>query len=343
MKMKNRLPTPLAEIGTSVRLLAAALLLLGAGSLHAQDSFHKLYKPATARAQNIRSMTVELRSVPEGADTNKIAEAEADYWERYGFDESGRTDFYEATDINIRRQGTPGPHIISKYEYSDDGRVSHRHDSTAFGRNSVWHYRCDSLGRPLKDEHMLPDREQVSAERTYLYDAKGRLERLKARRDRSAEGMADACDWVFFVHDSHSFNATSLSPMDMARCNCSLQYMDQEGRKAREVLYDASGNIRHTLLYNYDRTGKPIRLEMRDGSGTQLRAWVDVVYGRGGLVVIDARAANLPQDFTLGRLGMMAQSFVVENWAGWRLLTELRVRIAGRETSRYSFSYDIRN
>ena len=186
----------------------------------------------------------------------------------------------------------------------------------------------------------LPDLDAVSIEREYLYDQKGRLHKTKTNRNRSAEGLKDDCSWIFYVLDNQSFNATSLSPQDMARCRCSLEYLDDFGRSVRRAIYDTTGVISETMLLTYDRTEKPVRLESRDGSGKQLKAWVDVVYGRNGLVILEVNGIPGLELWQLGTLSTTAQSWVMENWADWRLLRELRIKMAGRETSRFIFSYD---
>jgi hypothetical protein len=304
-----------------------------------QERFQKLYSPAIIQKYKIQTMTIELHAGLEGADTNNVAGRDPDYKERFYFDEKGRPSLYEATDIHMRNNGTPGPHLRSLYEYSDNGQVCHRHDSTSFGHSSEWQCTQDSLGRRLREDMYVPDEETAHIQRQYIYDARGRLQKLKSKRSRSSEGITDECVWVFYVHDNLSFNATSLSPMDMARCQCSLEYLDDQGRPARRVVYDSTGAIDQTILYNYDRTSKPIRMEVLDGEAKALHAWVDITYGRNGLVILQANGKEGTEGYVLGRLGMVAQEWIISNWADWRLLRELRVKLAGREASRFILSY----
>jgi hypothetical protein len=308
-----------------------------------QERFQGLYAPLAIQKHQIKKMTVELYAGLDGLDSAQIAARTADYRECFWFDDAGRPARYDATDINIHNQGTFGPHITSQYEYSDNGRMSHRHDSTAFGRSSEWQFLRDSLGRSIADYMVLPDTSVPHIQKNYLYDGKGRLHKVKTTRNRASEGLHDDCVWVFYVYDTHSFNATSLSPMEMARCQCNLEYLDGEARPVRKVVYDSTGTISQTLLLNYDRTGKPIRIESLDPSGKVLHAWVDVVYGRGGLVTLEVDGVQADAQMMLARLGMIGHDFVVGHWADWRLLREVRIKIAGREQTRYVFNYELRN
>jgi hypothetical protein len=310
---------------------------------HAQDRFQAIYEPATIQKHKIKAMTIELFAGLEGMDSAKIAGLDPDYKERFFYDAQGRPELYEATDISFRNHGTAGPHILARWEYSSLGKDSHRHDSTAFGHSNEWHFRRDSMGRSIADEMYLLGNDTVVIHRQYLYDLKGRLHKVKTNRSRKAEGLADDCVWVFYIHDNQSFNASSLSPNDMARCQFSLEYFDAEGLPVRRVMYDGTGAISETVLLNYDRTGKPIRVELLDGMGKESHAWVDVEYGRNGLVILNANGVSGTDNLVLGKLSGVAQALVLDQWADWRLLRELRLKLAGRETTRYKFSYDQAN
>jgi hypothetical protein len=323
-------------------LLIGLCLLVGCMpySVQAQERFQVLYAPATIVKHKVKSMTVELFARAEGLDSTKVASQEPDYRERFFYDAQGRPTLYEAIDINIRNSGVAGPHMLSQFEYSDNGLHCHRHDSTAFGHGSEWHFDQDSLHRPTQDQMFLTTETAPHTVRQYLYDPKGRLQKVKTNRSRTGEGLEDDCAWVFYVHDNQSFNATSLSPGDMARCQCSLDYLDDQSRPVRRVIYDAKGAMSQTVLMTYDRTEKPIRMELLDGEGRVLQAWLDVTYFRSGIVSVEANGVTGTEDIVLARLAMQGQAFVLENWADWRLLRELRTRVAGREISRYKFSYD---
>jgi len=288
-------------------------------------------------------MRIDLYAGAEGVDSAQILLRDPDFTERFFYDAQGRPDLYEATNVNIKKQGTAGPHQMSRFEYSDNGLESHRHDSTAFGRASQWHFKRGADGNRLEDLMYLPDTNMVCIQKQYLYDPKGRLEKIKTNRSRAGEGLGDECVWVFFIPDNQSFNATSLSPQDMARCRCSLEYLDDAGHAVRRVVYDSTGTIALTVLLTYDRTGKPIRMEWLDGAGKVLKAWVDILYGRNGRVTVDVGGSDISPEHTLGKFGMMGQAFVVEHWADWKLLRELRVKIGGRESQRYLFDYSYRN
>jgi hypothetical protein len=343
MKRKIALDTLRAYRPMIYHLLAAACLIVVWMPLKvkAQERFQNLYAPTTAAKLKIKSMTVELYASAEGLDSLKMQGRDPDYRERFFYDAQGHPSMYEATDINIRSQSLAGPHIVATYEYSADGLHSHRHDSTAFGHASEWHFEQDSLHRRTLDQMMLPGEEAPHTQRQYLYDARGRLQKIKTNRTRATEGLSDDCAWVFFVHDNQSFNATSLSPMDMARCACSLEYLNDHGRTVRRVVYDEAGAMAQTVLMTYDRTDKPSRLELYDGEGKVLQAWADVVYGRNGLVTVEANGVPGVDESVMARLAMEGQSFVVAHWADWRLLRELRTKVAGREISRHRFSYDL--
>ncbi|HEX2899428.1 MAG TPA: hypothetical protein VHS96_06885, partial [Bacteroidia bacterium] len=47
-------------------------------------------------------------------------------------------------------------------------------------------------------------------------------------------------------------------------------------------------------------------------------------------------------DSELSKLATMSRSFVVDHWADWRLLREIRLLQGKREFARYLFSYDQR-
>lgn len=329
------------------QLMLIGLLLMGILSLpkaaQAQERFQVLYKPASVVKHKIRAMTVELYANGEGLDTMRLPSMSPDYRERFFFQADGQLSMYEATDINIRDKGVAGPHLISQYEYSDNGLHCHRHDSTAFGHASEWHFDQDSLHRKTQDQMFLTTETTPHIQRQYLYDVRGRLHKMGTNRSRASEGLEDDCAWVFYVHDNQSFNATSLSPNDMARCKCSLEYLDDQGRTVRRVIYDAKGTMTQTVLMAFDRTDKPIRMELLDGEGKVLKAWLDVVYGRNGIVTVEAKPAPGTEESALVLLAMQGQNFVLENWADWRLLRELRTRVNGREISRYVFSYSQTN
>lgn len=308
-----------------------------------QERFQELYAPKTAAKYKMRFMRIDLYAGAEGLDSTQLLQREPDFTERFFYDEQGRPNLYEATDVNIRKQGTPAPHLLSRFDYSENGLESHRHDSTAFGRASEWHFKRNAVGSAAEDLMFLPDTNLVCIQKQYLYDAKGRLQKINTNRSRLGEGLSDECVWVFFIHDNHSFNATSLSPQDMARCQCSLEYLDDEGHAVRRVVYDSTGTIALTVLLTYDRTGKPIRMEWLDGVGKVLKAWVDIVYGRNGLVTVEVGGSDISAENTLGAFGMMGQAFVVEHWVDWKLLRELRIKIGGREALRYLFDYSFRN
>lgn len=309
----------------------------------AQERFQELYAPKTVQKYKMRSMRIDLYAGTDGVDSAQLLQREPDFTERFFYDEEGRPNLYEATDVNIRKHGTAGPHLLSRFEYSDNGLESHRHDSTAFGRASEWHFKRNAVGKSVEDRMFLPDTNLVCIQKQYLYDLKGRLQKIKTNRSRAGEGLSDECVWVFFIHDNQSFNATSLSPQDMARCQCNLEYLDDEGHAVRRVVYDSTGTIALTVLLTYDRTGKPIRMEWLDGVGKVLKAWVDIVYGRNGLVTIDVGGSDISAENTLGRFGMMGQAFVVEHWVDWKLLRELRIKTGGHESLRYLFDYSFRN
>jgi hypothetical protein len=324
------------------KLSFGVLILLFAGlssSMQAQERFQNLYSPQTIQKYKIKTMSIELFATLGGGDSIQVAGQEADNKERFFFDEQGRPSLFEETNASFRRSGTAGPHLLSQYEYSEDGHICHRHDSTVFGSSNEWHFISDSLGKLIKVEMILPGQENVFMEKNYLYDPKGRLQKAKSNLKHTAEGTPDQCVWIFYVHDNQSFNATSLSPMDMARCQCSLEYLDDEARAVRRVMYDSTGTIAQTLLINYDRTGKLIRLEMMDAAGVALKAWADVIYGRGAIVSVDVNGNLFDSELLLVNLGTMAQEMVIAQWADWRLLKELRLKVAGREVSRHRLSY----
>ncbi len=324
-----------------IALCATALLLHC--SAWSQDRFQAIYDPATIQKHKVKTMTIELYAGLDGLDSAQIASRAADYKEKFYFDDHGRPDLYEAIDIQMRDHGTAGPHVLSRWEYSGGGTSSHRHDSTTFGHTNTWQFRRDSTGRAIVDLMYLGAQDSVTTERQYLYDAKGRLNKVKTNRSRRGEDLADDCVWVFFVHDNQSFNATSLSPNDMARCQFSLEYLDDEGKPVRRVVYDAAGNIAQTYLLNYDRTGKPIRLALLDGIGKVDQAWVDVVYGRNGLVVLQSGGVAGTERPLLATMAMQAQALVLDQWADWRLLREMRIKLGANETMRYKVSYDLKN
>jgi hypothetical protein len=309
----------------------------------AQESYEKLYNAAAIQKHKVRSFTVEFFAATEGVDSVTPQSRTPDYRERYFFDDQGRPSRYEAVNPNIRMQGSLGPQLMSRYEYSDDGRSCHRHDTTVFGASGEWHFKWDSLGRRAGDVMFLADSLKPSAFRTYFYDSRGRLEKQKTLHQRSGGTKKDQCAWVFYVHDLQSFNATNLSPMEMERCQCNLEYLDDQGRAARRIAYDSSGTVSQSILMTYDRTGKPIKLEMRDKSGVTTEASADIVYERNGLVkVLVTGPGSIFQPY-LSKLATMGRTFVADNWASWRLLREIRILQGKQEYARYIFTYDIRS
>lgn len=319
-----------------------ALVSLIPSMVWAQDSYQDLYKAPAIQKHKIRCMTVEFFAATAGVDSVVPAARVPDYRERYYFDESGRKTHYEAVNPNIRLHGSTGAQLSSRYEYSENGRSIHRHDTTVFGNHGVWNFRLDSLGRALDDELYLPESEKPVALRQYFYDRQGRLEKRKNVHGNNAEGQKDDCDWTFFVHDNQSFNATSLSPMEMARCRCELEYLDDQARPVRRITYDSTGSMVQTVLLNYDHTGKPIKLEIRDKTGLVVVAHADIVYERNGMVKVEINGQGSIFDSELSKLATMSRSFVVDHWADWRLLREIRLLQGKREFARYLFSYDQR-
>jgi hypothetical protein len=319
--------------------ILAVWLLPTKGS--AQEAYQNLYKSETVLKHKIRGMTVELYALAESQDSNNVGKGDPDFRERFKYDAEGRPSAYEATDINIKKAGTPGPHQISLFEYSDNGRTCHRHDTTVFGSADEWHFYMDSTGRLMTADMMKSGNDFRSVLRNFQYDAKGRLEKTKSSRYQVANDPDFECNWTFKVHDNYSFTATSLSPQEMARCQCTLDYYDT-GKHVRSIDYDKAGNISKGVLYNYDRTGKPIKLEMLAQDGKTVTSHADIIYDRNGVVKINVVAAK-ESDPEVNKIAMLARAFLVNNWADWRLLREVRIMKGGKETSRYVFSYDLRS
>lgn len=293
-------------------------------------------------------MTVEFYASMPGLDSLQPPSQTPDYRERFYYDEMGRLSLYEAVNPNIRLQASPGPQLIARYEYSEDGHTCHRHDTTVFGSVSQWHFRQDALGRPMVDELFIPEKDQPTSMRHYFYDAKGRLEKLKSVHAQIGQSARETCVWTFFIHDDQSFNATSLSPMEMARCQCNLEYLDDDlgtrgGRPVRRISYDSTGTISQSVLLSYDRAGKPVKMELRDKTGQQVEALATVEYERNGLVNIQITGNGNLSDPQLSRLSMMSRSFVVDHWQGWKLLREIHVTKGKQEVARYILSYDQRD
>ncbi|MFN8396870.1 MAG: hypothetical protein U0176_19750 [Bacteroidia bacterium] len=331
----KRLLNQLLPIALTPLVLACSL-----GILSAQDDFERLYRPADAVKQKLRTMTVEFFAATEGADSIVPDARVPDYRERYYYDAQGRVDRFEATNPNIRLQGSMGPQLMSRYEYGPDGRTWHRHDTTVFGSSGESIVRKDSTGRMVSEVRVVTGQDLPTMQRTYYYDVHGRLEKHKTVT--ATQSNPTACKWNFFIHDTHSFNATNLSPQEMARCQCNLEYLDEEGRSVRRISYDSVGTIVVSTVLNYDRTGKPIRIEQFDKTGKSLGLAADVIYGRNGRVDLELTGPGNMYTVPLSQINHIARAFVVEGWFGYRLLRQLRVRQAGREWARYVFSYDLR-
>lgn len=322
------------------QVLTALAIAWSGGTLQAQEDFEHLYKPADAKRQKLRMMMVEFMAATEGSDSIVPEARVPDYRERYYYDAEGRLDHYEATNPNIRLQGTMGPQLMSRFEYAPGGLSWHRHDTTVFGSSGEYINRRDSSGRMASEVKFLAGQDQPTMQRTYYYDVQGRLEKHKTTQVTVADPQD--CKWVFFIHDNQSFNATNLSPMEMSRCQCNLDYLDAEGRSVRRITYDSLGILAVSTILSYDRTGKPIRIEQFDKSGKALGLAADVVYQRNGRVDLELTGPGNAYQPPLADISRMARTFVVEGWEGWRLLRELRVRQAGREWARYVFSYEAR-
>jgi hypothetical protein len=322
-------------------IFAGLLLLIGLlpHQSWAQEGYDKLYLPAAIQKHKIRILTVEFYASAADVDSFQPAARVPDYRERFYYDDQGRPTLYEAINLNIQVQGSPGPQLISRYEYSENGRTCHRHDTTVFGSSGEWHFRFDSVGRAVGDDMYLPDKDAVAAQRSYFYDAHGRLEKRKTVHQGYDKSV---CEWTFYVHDNQSFNATSLSPMEMARCQCNLEYLDDKGRPVRRIAYDSTGTISQSILLSYDRTGKPVKVELLDGQGKQIKAFAEIIYERNGVVQVNVDSPGTIADPDLARLAAMGRAFVVDHWADWRLLREIRVTQGKQEFARYLFSYDLR-
>ncbi len=310
--------------------------------MHAQDSYQSLYNANAIQKHKIRCMTIEFFAATAGVDSVIPTSRIPDYRERYFYGENGRIESYEALNPNIRLQNQSGSQLSSRYEYSENGLVTHRHDTTVFGNSGEWHFRKDSLGRRLGEEMFLPDNELPVATRQYFYDRKGRLEKRKTVHGHNNPGRKEDCALTFYVHDYQSFNATVLSSQEMARCVCELEYLDDEARPVRRIAYDSLGVMTETVLLNYDHTGKPIKLEVRDKSGINVLAYADIVYERNGVVKVTVNGTGSIFDSELSKLASRSREFITDHWADWRLLREIRILQGKREFARYLFSYDLR-
>lgn len=320
--------------------LMPMVLAISLGRLSAQEDFERLYKPAVALKHKVRTMTVEFFAATEGVDSIAPNSRIPDYRQKYYYDAQGRVDRYEASNPNIRMQGSMGPQLMSRYEYGPDGRTWHRHDTTVFGSSGESIVRKDSTGKLISEVRVMTGQETPTMQRTYYYDVRGRLEKQRITMATATNPMA--CKWIFFILDNHSFNATNLSPQEMARCQCSLEYLDEEGRSVRRISYDSVGTIIVSTVLNYDRTGKPIRIEQFDKAGKSLGLAADVLYGRNGRVDLELTGPGNMYLPPLSEISAMARAFVVEGWMDFKLLRELRIKQAGREWARYVFSYDLR-
>lgn len=322
---------------------ALVLIYLLPVRLHAQDSYQSLYNANAIQKHKIRCMTVEFFAAAGGVDSVVPGSRIPDYRERFFYNDSGQIERYEAVNPNIRLQNQSGSQLSARYEYSDNGLTTHRHDTTVFGNSSEWHFRKDAQGRRLGEEMFLPDIEQPVATRQYFYDYKGRLEKRKTVHGHNNPGRKEDCALTFYVHDYQSFNATVLSSQEMARCVCELEYLDVDRRPVRRIAYDSLGVMTETVLLNYDHTGKPIRLEIRDKSGINVVAFADIIYERNGLVKVNISGSGSIFDAELSKLATRSREFITDHWADWRLLREIRILQGKREFARYLFSYDLRS
>lgn len=316
-------------------------LLFSAQFCPAQEVFQSLYSPAQINKHKVKTMTVKYFVSPSAYDSSSVEMNTPDIRERFRFDSLGRPDWYEATDFNVSRMGTAGPHQVSFFEYSVIGNTYHRHDSTVFGNTGVWNYRFNSKHDPIGVERHVNNNEFLSYQRDYVYDLQGRLEKERGIRFRSNEGLPDECYWKFFVVDNYSFSATSLSPAEFRNCSCNLEYLDDKGRTVREVSYDSLGNIAHSTVISYDRTGKPIKLVNLGPDSKTVQRLAEIVYERDGIVKIVINGPGTFEDRKMAQLGIKAREFVISNWPKYRLLNQIDFIDAEKVYARYEFEYEL--
>src|SRR5689334_16307203 len=100
------------QVRRSALVLALALMLSHLPQLMmGQEAYERLYSPEAVKKHKIKTMTVEFYAATAGVDSSQKINSDPDYREIYSFDAEGRPIFYEATNINIRRLGTAGPHL----------------------------------------------------------------------------------------------------------------------------------------------------------------------------------------------------------------------------------------
>ncbi len=314
-------------------------LMISAQFCRGQEVFQGLYTPNEIKKHKVSAMTINYFVSPSDQDSTRLQTNEPDIKERFRYDSLGRADWYEATDHNVMRLGTPGPHQISFFEYSEIGNTYHRHDSTVFGNTGVWNYTFNSKQDPLSVDRHVNDNEFLSFKRDYVYDLQGRMEKERSIRYRSNEGKADECYWKFYVHDNYSFSATSLSPAEFKNCSCNLEYLDDKGRTVREVSYDSLGNIAFSTVISYDRTGKPIKLVNLGADSKTVQRLAEIVYERDGIVKIVLNGPGTSEDRKMAQLGIKAREFVISNWPRFRLLQQIDFIHAEKIYARYEFDY----
>jgi hypothetical protein len=306
-----------------------------------QETYEHLYKASDILKHKIRSMAVDFYASTQGVDSVQPLARQPDYRERYYFDALGRTERYEAASTNIRIEGFIGPQLMSRYEYSDNGLAVHRHDTTVFGSAGEWNYRTDSMGRRIGDEWYGRGVNHVVSKRTYFHDSLGRLFKSKSLFGMDENGNAEECSWRFFIWDNLSTNSLGLSPEELAFCNYSLEYQDANGKCARRVDY-VSSSLAGSTAFSYDRTGKPVKVEMLSADSLGVESFAEIFYEPNGVVKIEIHGKGTIYDAKLSQLATVSRSFVVDNWVAWRLLREIRILQGGHEFGRYVFLYNDR-
>jgi hypothetical protein len=287
-------------------------------------------------------MAVDFYASTQGVDSVQPLARQPDYRERYYFDGLGRTVRYEAVSTNIRVEGFIGPQLTSRYEYSEIGHASHRHDTTVFGNAGEWNYRTDSTGRRIGDEWYRHGVNHVVAKRAYFHDSLGRLFKTKYLFGMDEDGNAEECAWQFYIRDNLSTNALGLSPEELAFCKYSLEYQDEDGRCVRRVDYVYS-SLAGSTAFTYDRTGRPVKVEMLSADNSGEASFAEIFYEPNGMVKIEIHGKGTIYDPKLSQLATVSRSFVVDNWVAWRLLREIRIMQGGHEFGRYVFLYNDRS